>query len=161
VRGEIHSPEAYARGKMLDHSGWAFLPRNITPSDLDMVMAEEAGADFHMVPMVIDNDCRGRILLVELSSYTADWEKIPAGQFLLYQNLVKAGRGVITAALAAFVTPNPGQQIDTLKDICSFSVLFIKGGMRYTYGPITGHKWRPFVTWWFQGGDLKMGNKVG
>jgi len=39
-RGEIIAEQAYAQGKMLDHSGWTgFLPRNITPSDIDMVIA--------------------------------------------------------------------------------------------------------------------------
>jgi hypothetical protein len=81
-RGAVFTPEAYGRGKMPDHSGWAgILPRNITPSDVDMVFAEI-----------------GCFLLVEFIFRSAEFERLSPGQDLLYKNFVRLGDGLDLAA---------------------------------------------------------------
>lgn len=128
MNGSIIIEEAYAQGKMLDHSGWRHtLPRNITPSDIDMC---------------IDNN--GVILLVELSSQTDNWNDLKRGQALLYENLVWAGCGNIKAALA-YIHPAPGKQIDTVKDVISFSVMCRQHGKIVKSAVYAGKNWKQAV----------------
>lgn len=70
----------------------------------------------------------------------------------MYENAVKAGRGLIMAALAQHSTPEPGRQIDTVKGIDRFSVLYFERGLVYSTGPYEGKRWAAFVLWWFHGG---------
>ena len=129
MRGSIISQEAYARGKMLDHSAWRnTLPRNITPSDIDMV---------------IDNN--GIILMIELSSKTDRWHLLSRGQRLLYENIVWAGQGNIKAALALIHPEPPDKQIDTVNDIISFSVMCRKHDEIVRSPSFPGHIWEKAV----------------
>ena len=111
-RGDIFSTPAYAQGKMLDHSGWK-LPRNITPSDVDMV---------------IDND--GSIIYGELSSWCSHWAGIKEGQRRLYQNAIRDGKHCAVLCRHS-VKPEERRQIDTCYDIESFEAMFWEPG-----GPI-------------------------
>src|SRR5687768_15001960 len=105
-RGAIYNEQAYAQGKMLDHSEWKLLPRKITPSDIDMCF-----------------DNRGWLLLCELSSKTPNWSDIPKGQFWLYKSMTAKSR-----TIAALLKHNvKDRQIDTLNDIQSFQVMLAGG----------------------------------
>ncbi len=109
--GQIIIEEAYAQGKMLDHSGWyGQLPRGITPSDIDMIF-----------------DFDGLTVLVELKSRSADWGKVDVGQRRAYENLVRKGRGETLAICAKHVT-EPGKQIDTFNDVTEYQVMVWRDG---------------------------------
>lgn len=130
-RGAIHSPEAYARCKMLNHTAWAeLLPRRITPSDGDMILANN-----------------NRILFIELSSQTDDFGQLSTGQRLLAEAFVQNGNGRQAAAVAKFVTP-PYQQIDTVKDVASFSFLVLNKGKLKRLGPYQGKHWAKACKHW-------------
>jgi hypothetical protein len=131
VKGEIYSLEHYTRAKLLDHSGWANLLRG-TPSDVDMVL-----------------DNNGRILFVELNSNTCLWHKIPRGQQRLYEGLVASGQGK-HIAVCALVCPEPGRQIDTLRDVCAFQWLAYIRGQIIPSKEWSGSHWKPFVLWWMR-----------
>lgn len=105
-RGAVNHEQAYAQGKMLDHSGWSnLLPRHITPSDIDAVFAN------------------GReMLLIELSSSAREWAEISKGQLRLYQDIVLASEGRLWAVLCHHKTPS-NQKILTDTDIVSFQVM--------------------------------------
>lgn len=128
-RGAIFAPEAYARGKMLDHSGWAgILPRKITPSDVDAVI-----------------DSNGRQLLWELSSRSPAWADLKFGQRYLYENLVKSGKGRIVAACVHHRQPDEGQPIDTVEDVLAFQGMFyVSGGVKVTT-VLPADRWVTFV----------------
>ncbi|WP_417848383.1 hypothetical protein [Thalassoglobus sp.] len=109
TKGKIYSREAYAQAKMLDHSLWyGVLPRNITPSDIDMI---------------IDND--GLILFVEFSSKTASWHTLKSfsyGQWKCHRNLVFNGQGKQFSALCK-IKPKPDEDINSMTDIIEFSLM--------------------------------------
>ena len=120
--------EAFAQGKMLNNIAWRkHLPRNITPSDIDFA---------------IDNN--GIILIVEFSSQTDRWDDLKRGQRLLYENLVWAGCGNIKAALA-FIRPQPGVQIDTVRDVISFSLMCRQHGEIVKSQTFSGKHWQEAV----------------
>ena len=132
-RGDIFSTPAYAQGKMLDHSGWK-LPRNITPSDVDMV---------------IDND--GSIIYGELSSWCSHWAGIKEGQRRLYQNAIRDGKHCAVLCRHS-VKPEERRQIDTCYDIESFEAMF------WDFGPVCSgvldgnDGWQWFVRKWIEPG---------
>lgn len=123
-RGSIYHEEAYAQGKMLNHDSWNFLPRKITPSDIDMCFDNGAW-----------------LLVCELSSQATKWGEIKYGQRLLYKSLTVRSR-VIAALLRHNVKD---RQIDTLKDIDSFQVMVAGKTTRV----FDGEKWRRFVESFF------------
>lgn len=131
LKGDIFSIEAYAQGKMLNHSSWnGILPRNGMPSDIDAVL-----------------DNNGDLLMIELSSNCEQWFHLSFGQRTLYENLVRAGQGKIMAVLCRQVTP-PGEKIDTVKNVVSFQPMWwdkdIIIGKVYP-----GEKWITYVQkWW-------------
>lgn len=127
--GKIYSSEAYARGKMLDHSGWRRILGSITPSDIDMVF-----------------DFGGNFLFVELNSRTCDWQDLPYGQKLLYENLVRSGSGKHTCVLARHAIPPAGVQIDSVKDIISFRVMKLVEGRVEVSEEYPGNVWHGFVS---------------
>jgi len=135
--GKIYCPEAYARGKMVESSGWNnFLPRGGTPSDIDLIF---------------DNYGK-RIILVELSSRFCNWHEIPTGQRKVYESLVNIGDGKIYAVLAKHKTPEDGKYIDSFSDIEKFQVMYLGekdaiSEMRpMQYLDIEGSKWTQFVS---------------
>lgn len=137
MKGSILVEEAYAAGKMLDHSGWhGVLPRNGTPSDVDMTISTS------QIDMAVDNN--GVILIVELSTRTDKWHELNTGQRLLYENMVWAGQGNIKAALCHII-PAPEKQIDTVNDVVSFSVMCWKCGELVKSHSFTGNNWKAAV----------------
>lgn len=142
--GRILCDMAYARGKMLDSRSWfGLLPRNITPSDIDLIGYTDMGF-VETNNIAIDNN--GTILLVEFSTKSAAWDKLPKGQFLLYRNLVCAGHGRQIAALA-HIEPKPDQPIDTLHDVREFSVMRYDEEAGYKTSPVyQGKHWKTAVT---------------
>lgn len=130
--GAIYCEQAYAQGKMLDSSGWSgFLPRTITPSDIDHVF-----------------DNAGRMVFTEFSSKTSDWGKLPVGQRLLYENLLKSSGGRHVAALCQHNTPKD-KQIDTRKGVIAFSLMRCRDGSVHWTEPFGGDRWDKFVKSWF------------
>lgn len=123
--GAIYALEAYAQGKLLDHSGWyGILPRRITPSDIDMIIANGQ-----------------RFLFVELKSCISTWDKLERGQLKLYEDLVLAGRGNSFAALAKHKQPAEGKHIDTVNDIIEFSWMWLDGDELRYEKPQPGKIW--------------------
>lgn len=133
MRGEIYSLEAYARGKVLEHSEWAgVLPRKITPSDIDMVF-----------------DNNGKFLFCELNSQFADFESLDVGQYRLYRNLVLMGQGNVTAALLHHATPEPGVKIRTMSDVLSFQLMRFREDRVAVSKVYEGALWRKYVEKFF------------
>jgi hypothetical protein len=128
MSGDIHSPAAYAQGKMLDHSAWdGGLVRRITPSDIDMAV-----------------DANGKILFCELSSSVSHWLQADTGQLVLYQNAIKGG-----CHCACLCRHNVGidRKINTKNDVQSFHV------MLWDYDFVCsdifpGSMWSGFVRYW-------------
>jgi len=111
--GSIFSKEAYALGKMLDHSSWnGRLPRNITPSDIDMTF-----------------DNNGDVLACELSRKHKEWKDVPLGQRLIYERFVFNGTYRHIAAICYHtVAPDFGRKIDSRDDIKVFQLLVYSQG---------------------------------
>ena len=133
--GRIYCEQAYAQGKMLDSSGWdGFLPRGITPSDIDHVF-----------------DNNGQMIFMEVTSRFATWEELESenlGQWLLYRNLILSCRRPSVAVLWLHDTPH-NLQIDTLRGCVSFSVLSLCRGDLHRTTPLSGDRWPDFVWAWF------------
>lgn len=128
TRGAIYAEQAYAQGKMLNNSAWnGMLPRNITPSDIDLVF-----------------DNNGWQLLCELSSQTSNWAELKRGQRLLYQGLTIKHRTI--GVLLKHSVPKD-RQIDTLKDIDSFQVMISGGRITEIFG---GERWQRFVEQFYE-----------
>lgn len=126
MAGEIRRELAYAQGKMIDHSGLGnHLPRGITPSDIDMVL-----------------DNAGQIMFVEVSTRTCDWSALPTGQRRLYESLVK--NSPRQRAVLCHVSSEPGKQIDTHKDVLSFSVMSFDGVIQVS-PPVPGERWVDYL----------------
>ena len=127
--------EAYALGKMLDHSGWNGLLRNhITPSDIDM-----PGVTF-----AFDN--KGAIIFADLSRSYTSWDKTLIGQRQLYEALAKYGPHCSVLCKHS-VAPQTGKKINTLRDIEQFQV------MVWDFEPVLspiydGAWWQQFVILW-------------
>ena len=129
-RGAVYAEQAYAQGKMLDHSEWdGVLPRQITPSDVDMVL-----------------DNWGRIVFVEFSRECGSWLELSIGQRKFYQAAVgKAGRHI--AALCQHSTP-VDQQVKTRTGVVSVEFMFWhNGSFRFAKGT-NGH-WIDMVDRWY------------
>lgn len=144
-RGSILAEQAYALGKMLNHEEWHTLPRNITPSDIDMVF-----------------DNNGMFLLCELKQNTADWQQLKKnsyGQWLLYSNLVLNGQGKHLAACVQHVRPEQGKAINTMTDVIAFQVMACHKG-RIVYSAVIptrkGEHWRRFVECFYSLGKSKF-----
>lgn len=130
-RGKVYAPDAYAQGKMLDHSGWAGrLPRRITPSDVDMV---------------IDN--AGSIIYGELSSRTDVWTQIEYGQRLMYWDIIRGTSNI--AVLLKHSVPKT-EMVRTDCDIKTFSIMFDTGLRQPGYRQLAASiLWPDFVDKWF------------
>ena len=115
--GAIIAEQAYAQGKMLDHSEWnSFLPRGITPSDIDAVVANGQ-----------------HVLFWELSSQHTTWANVSKGQRRLAKDLVLGSNGNHWAALVKHSVPKT-RTIRTVTDVDSFAVMFLgfDGGIQCT-----------------------------
>lgn len=123
--GAIICHEAYAQGKMLDHSGW-HLARGVTPSDIDMVV-----------------ESFGCFLFAELTKGDCDWSNLKTGQKILYNSLAKIpGNHVI--CLARHSVPS-GEYVDTYQDIEAALVRWATGRKSLL---LEASQWRFLVTEW-------------
>lgn len=135
-RGAIRSVEHYLLAKKLNHSSWQkgsrILPRNITPSDVDMYF-----------------DNRGRIIFGELTTNFPEWASISDGQRMGYQNMI---RGSAHCAVVAFHNAVPeDQEIDSRLDILGFQPMIFDGGDFILGETYNGNdKWQDFIFWWFE-----------
>lgn len=137
-RGAIRAKEAYALGKMLEHSSWARgekrLPRNITPSDFDMVF-----------------DNYGSILYCELTTSLEEWTQTDIGQRGAYMAAVWKGERHCAALCRHTVKLEDGRDIDTRNDICSFQPLIFQWGDFRVGQVVRGNKaWQDFVFEWYR-----------
>lgn len=107
-RGNIYDEQKYIHAKMLDHSWWhGVLPRNITPSDIDMWI-ELSGFFFYF----------------ELSSTTSELLSLPKkGQVIGYKNLWKSSAKNIVLICKHSVSASD-RQIRTPTDFESVGVYF-------------------------------------
>ena len=138
-RGGIRNVEAYARGKMLDHSSWQKgikLPRSVTPSDIDIVF-----------------DNAGWLLHCEVSSKHTRWEELAKeakGQALLYENLIFQTSNC--AALCRHSVPlSERRAINSREDINAFQLMLYAPRSGVVYSPVYkgGARWNDFVHSWF------------
>jgi hypothetical protein len=123
-RGEIIVEQAYAQGKMLDHSSWR-LPRNITPSDTDFVL-----------------DIGGCVLFAEFSSQHQEWVDLQNGQRWAYESQVRHGPHI---AALCFHCVRPDRAINTTNDVVSFQVMVHYRGSFLTSECFDGQRWERFV----------------
>jgi len=142
--GSIFSQEAYALGKMLDHSSWwrdpPKLPRGITPSD----------TDYPPIPLCFDNN--GWVLWCELSSSFSAWHQVQTGQKWLYESILRNSQhfGVLCQHN---VRPEMQRPINTRYDIQSFQVMLWDFGYVRS-NVITGNgMWQKFVLSFYQPGQ--------
>lgn len=139
--GSILNEQAYARGKMLNHSGMAGqLARRSMPSDIDFVL-----------------DNNGAMIFAELSRWANDWNKVQPGQRWLYESLIKTS--IHCAVLCKHsVELATGRQIFTWTDIESFQVMIWHHGAVISEIIEGNQKWQTFVRYWFadptKGGPL-------
>ena len=126
--GGIRCPEAYAQGKMLDHSWWSGKMRGkITPSDIDIVI-----------------ESHGCFLWCEVSRQYKTIEEMPTGQRILLANLSRLA-GVHCVAVLYHGLMSGSKEIDTANDIASATVYFDRGTGVATLSP---EDWRAFATAW-------------
>jgi hypothetical protein len=124
--GAIICREAYAQGKMLDHSGW-HLARGVTPSDIDMVV-----------------ESYGCFLWAELTRNACDWRALKTGQRVMYDSLAKIpGNHVV--CLARHSVPAGERQVDTYQDIEAAVVRWACGTKSLL---LDTDQWRVLVTEW-------------
>ncbi len=137
--GSIHSKNAYAQGKMLDHSAWLKdepLPRGITPSDIDMVI-----------------DDNGAMLFNELSSRHHRWHELSTGQRRLYEGLIFQTQHCAVLCKHS-VPPAEEREINTRTDIDNFQVmLWQPSGLFFTEVFHGNSRWQQFVASWFVNAD--------
>lgn len=123
--GAIICREAYAQGKMLDHSCW-HLARGVTPSDIDMVV-----------------ESYGCFLFAELTKGGCDWNSLKTGQRILYDSLAKIpGNHVV--CLARHSVPS-GEHVNTYQDIEAAAVRWACGKKSLL---LEASQWRVLVTEW-------------
>jgi len=123
--GAIICREAYAQGKMLDHSGWR-LARGVTPSDIDFVV-----------------ESYGCFLWAELTKNGCDFASLKTGQRIMYESLTKIpGNHVV--CVARHSVPS-GEQVDTYQDIEAAAVRWACGAKSLM---LDADQWRVLVTEW-------------
>lgn len=136
MSGEIYSAEAYAQGKMLDHSSWQdhpTLPRGITPSDIDVVF-----------------DNAGNVLFVELSSSTAKWADLAFGQRRVYEAVIWETKHCAIVCRHN-VSLQDGRRIDSRQDIIACQPMLFDDGAIWVCPVIEGNsKWQGLVRQWYE-----------
>lgn len=143
TRGAIFSHEAYAQGKMIDHSGWT-LPRKISPSDIDAVIADGK-----------------KMLLLEFSSQHHNWNQLIHGQRRLYQDLIVVGQKQLWAVLLKHSVPK-SRQIRSDEDIESFQLMLLNKKLEVITSDVIpcahSDRWMRFVHAYFE--DLNAAWKI-
>lgn len=139
-RGKIFSERAYALGKMLDHSSWQkgakVLPRNITPSDVD-------------VPNITMFDNRGLIIFCEFSRAFTDWNDIKFGQRLVYEGLIRHSSHCAVVGKHN-VDPADERAIDSRLDIVSFQAMVWDFQIIRSKIIAGNQLWQDFIFHWFE-----------
>lgn len=135
--GAILSEEAYALGKMLDHSAWQrgdrILPRGITGSDIDFVL-----------------DNAGYEILGEMSRTANEWKEISSGQRRTYEDNIKWGAPHVAVLCRHNVNLDERRTISPKLDVVSFQPMLCD------YGLVVGRVyegnglWQAFVESWFK-----------
>lgn len=125
-RGSILVEQAYAQGKMLDHSSWV-LPRNITPSDIDAVV-----------------DANGSVIFAELSTQCTTWGTLRKGQRLLHEALVRGGPH---CSALCFHSVGAERPINSKTDVDSFQLILFDHGL-IELDVWEGRFWPGFVENW-------------
>jgi hypothetical protein len=123
--GKILSVEAYAQGKMLDHSGW-ILARGITPSDIDFFV-----------------ESSGCFLFAEFSRDCNSIDCLSRGQELAYTRLARRPNADAVAVCRHSVPKD--RQIDTALDVESCTVYFASGTKSVL---LNNEQWQQLVTKW-------------
>jgi hypothetical protein len=123
--GAIICRDAYAQGKMLDHSGWN-LARGVTPSDIDIVV-----------------ESFGCFLWCELTKNACDWDSLKIGQRMLYDSLSKIPGNHIVC-LARHSVPK-GQLVNTFEDVEAVAVRWACGTKSIV---LEKSGWQTLVTEW-------------
>ena len=124
MRGAILVEQAYAQGKMLDHTSWR-LVRGISPSDIDFVI--ESGGNFGFV---------------EFSKNFKSIEQLNHGQKLLYERLISRLRKSDFVGLAYHNVPEE-RSIDTCRDVISAEIYTQLGNFS-----VNQEQWEEFITTW-------------
>lgn len=132
-RGAIYNEQAYAQGKMIDHSKWQTgekrLPRNITPSDIDMIF-----------------DNRGHQLAIELTRGEKKWTEIQAGQRGVMEGFIICPPKLVRLGVLAWHSVAPHQQICSREHIDGFIPVLHDCGECYVLEPFNGNdRWQRFV----------------
>lgn len=139
MRGQIYHEQAYAQGKMLKSDSWnGLLPRNITPSDIDLGF-----------------DSRGRFIVVEYSSSLDNWMDVQIGQRNFYWAVI-SHRDTAWPAIAVLCKHSVphDQQIDTKTDVDGYSIMFDRDGemallpVRADAKLTADEKWEKLVVAW-------------
>lgn len=126
--GGIRCPEAYAQGKMLDHSWWSGKMRGkITPSDIDMVV-----------------ESHGCFLLCEISRSFDTLEELSTGQRILLQRFAKIP-GTHCVAILRHGLFSMSRPVETANDIVSATIYFDRGTC---CSVLDGLQWREFAVAW-------------
>jgi hypothetical protein len=126
--GGIRCPEAYAQGKMLDHSSWyGLMARKITPSDIDMVV-----------------ESYGCFLFCELSRDADSMATLSRGQRIMLSALSRLN-GTHCVAILTHGLLSHSKPIDTATDIRSACVYFDAGTKRAI---LDGDGWIRFAAHW-------------
>lgn len=134
IAGAIRCEQAYALGKMLDHSSWQRgdkIVRLSTPSDIDACW-----------------DNRGRVIFGEFSSECFEWRQVEKGQIGLYQSVIRDTPHC--AVLCRHnVSVRDNRPIDSKEDVRSFQVMVYDYGFLVT-DVLPESRWPRFVTSWFK-----------
>lgn len=125
--GSIMCREAYAQGKMLNHSGWSgLLARGITPSDIDFYV-----------------ESSGCYLFAEFSRECVELDCLPRGQHLAYTRLSRRPNGDAVAICRHSVPSD--REIDTKTDVEACTVYFASGTKSVL---LCNDQWQQLVTKW-------------
>jgi hypothetical protein len=125
--GAIMCVEAYAQGKMLNHSGWnGVLARGITPSDIDFYV-----------------ESSGCYLFAEFSRDCVELDCLSRGQQLAYTRLARRPNGDAVAICRHSVPRD--REIDTKTDVEACTVYFL-GGTKSVL--LSNDQWQQLVTKW-------------
>jgi hypothetical protein len=135
--GAILSEEAYALGKMLDHTAWQrgdrVLPRGITGSDIDFVL-----------------DNNGHEIIGELTRTWSEWKEVTSAQRRVYEGLVRWGAPHVAVLCRHEVNPDERRAISPKLDVASFQPMLCDH--RLVVGRVfRGNAlWQAFVESWFR-----------
>jgi hypothetical protein len=106
-QGRIMVEQAYAQGKMLDHSGWS-LARGITPSDIDFVI-----------------EASRQCLFAEFSRDCGSINCLKKGQAMMYRRI--ASKSTHDLVVVCNHSVEPDKVIDSRTDVKSCTIYFDAG----------------------------------